>query len=62
MISLTGLSKMGELTALLRICGEPNCVNISNNAAASLVLVSANQQQLFTFFVCLVKDFTPARN
>jgi len=41
---------MGELTALLRICGEANCVNISNNAAASLVLVSANQQQLFTFF------------
>jgi len=34
-----------KLTALLRICAEPNCVNISSNATASLVLASANQQQ-----------------
>jgi len=39
-------STVDKLTAVLRICVEPNCANISNNASKSLVLVSANQQSL----------------
>jgi len=39
------MSDTEKLTAQLRICVEPNCTNISNNAATSLVFASANQQQ-----------------